>query len=72
VRHRRGEPEQEREVEQAVTSGIPPHAPELRPAAVALAEDRLAEHLRFRTFTLLVFAAFAASSMIAALVDSAW
>ena len=65
-------PEQQREVEQAVTSGIPPRAPELRPAAVALAEDRLAENLRFRTFTLVVFAVFAAFSVIAAFVDSAW
>jgi hypothetical protein len=65
-------PEQEREVEHAVTSGIPPRAPELRPAAVALAEDRLAEHMRFRTFTLVVFAVLAAFSMIAALVASAW
>jgi hypothetical protein len=67
--------EQERDVQRAASSGSAPRDPELLTSAVALARAQLAEHLRFRTFTVVVFAVFAvfaASSVIVASVDSQW
>lgn len=58
-----------REVHRAADTGKPPADPAARRAAIAVLRVRIAEDARHRTFTLAVFAVFAALSVIGLAVD---
>lgn len=64
--------DERRQVLDAARTGVSPSEPQLRAASVALAEQRLLDHTRQRSFAIGVFSILAALSLILVFTDGPW